>query len=82
MQAGMFVLVLFTTAYAPLALLQNWLAEIARLNPLTQVVDAARLGFVGAPITWADVWPALAALVGLLAVLTYFALRGMRRTAL
>ena len=44
MQAGMFILVLFTTAYAPLELLQDWLADIARLNPLTQVVDAARLG--------------------------------------
>ena len=48
MQAGMFVLVLFTTAYAPLELLQGWLADIARINPLTQVVDAARLGFIGA----------------------------------
>jgi ABC-2 type transport system permease protein len=81
MQAGMFVLVLFTTAYAPIELLQSWLADIARLNPLTQVVDAARLGFVGAPITWSDVWPALAALAGLLAVLSFFALRGMRRTS-
>ena len=69
MQAGMFVLVLFTTAYAPIELLQGWLADIARINPLTQVVDAAMLGFTGQPITWADTWPALAALAGLLAVL-------------
>ena len=82
MQAGMFVLVLFTTAYAPIELLQGWLAEIARINPLTQVVDAARLGFIGQPITWADTWPALAALAGLLAVLSWFALREMRRTSL
>ena len=82
MQAGMFVLVLFTTAYAPIELLQGWLADIARINPLTQVVDAARLGFTGQPITWADTWPALAALAGLLAVLSWFALRGMRRTSL
>ena len=57
MQAGMFVLVLTTTAYAPLALLQGWLADIARINPLTQVVDAARQGFIGETITWADTWP-------------------------
>jgi ABC-2 type transport system permease protein len=81
MQAGMFILVLFTTAYAPLELLQDWLADIARINPLTQVVDAARLGFVGDPITWAETWPAFAALAGLLAVLTFFALRGMARTS-
>ena len=81
MQAGMFVLVLFTTAYAPIELLQGWLADVARLNPLTQVVDAARQGFIGDPITWAGTWPAIAALAGLLAVLTFFALRGMTRTA-
>jgi ABC-2 type transport system permease protein len=81
MQAGMFILVLFTTAYAPIELLQGWLADIARINPLTQVVDAARQGFVGDPITWAGTWPALAALAGLLAVLTFFALRGMTRTS-
>ena len=70
MQAGMFILVLITTAYAPLELLQGWLADIARINPLTQVVDAARQGFVGDPITWAATWPALVALGGLLAVLS------------
>ena len=81
MQAGMFVLVLTTTAYAPLALLQGWLADIARINPLTQVVDAARQGFIGETITWADTWPAIVALAGLLAILVFFALRGMNRTA-
>jgi ABC-2 type transport system permease protein len=81
MQAGMFILVLTTTAYAPLELLQPWLQEIARLNPLTQVVEAARQGFVGDSITWAETWPGLVALAGMLAVLVYFALRGMRRTA-
>jgi ABC-type multidrug transport system permease subunit len=81
MQAGMFVLVLTTTAYAPIELLQGWLADIARINPLTQVVEAARQGFIGDPITWAGTWPAFAALAGLLAVLTFFALRGMDRTA-
>ena len=78
MQAGMFVLVLMTTAYAPLDLLQGWLQEVARLNPVTQVVEAARQGFVG-EVTWADTWPGLVALAGLAVLFTYFALRGMRR---
>jgi ABC-type multidrug transport system permease subunit len=81
MQAGMFILVLTTTAYAPLELLQGWLAEIARINPLTQVVEAARQGFIGDPVTWAGTWPGLVALGGLLAVLSAFALRGMARTS-
>lgn len=80
MQSGMLMLVLTTTAYAPLALLQGWLADIARINPLTQVVDAARQGFVGEPITWAGTWPGLVALAGLVLVLGGLALRGMNRT--
>ena len=71
---------LLTTAYAPLALLQGWLRTIARVNPVTQVIDAARQGFVGG-VSWADTWPGILALAGLLAVLGALALRGMRRTA-
>ena len=80
MQAGMFVLILTTTAYAPLALLSGWLHTVAKYNPATQIVEAARQGFIGG-VTWGDTWPGLLALAGLLAVLTAFALRGMHRTA-
>jgi ABC-2 type transport system permease protein len=80
MQAGMFVLVLTTTAYAPLALLTGWLHTVAEYNPATQILEAARQGFVGG-VTWGDTWPGLLALAGLLALLTALALRGMRRTA-
>jgi ABC-2 type transport system permease protein len=78
MQVGMFLAVLLTTAYAPLDLLTGWLQTVARINPVTQVVEAARQGFVGS-VTWADTWPGLLALVGLAAVLSFFALRGMQR---
>jgi ABC-type multidrug transport system permease subunit len=80
MQAGMLLLILTTTAYAPLDLLTGWLQEVARYNPVTQIVEAARQGFVG-NVTWADTWPGLLAVAGLAAVLTAMALRGMRRTA-
>jgi ABC-type multidrug transport system permease subunit len=80
MQAGMFVLVLTTTSYAPLALLTGWLHTVAKYNPATQIIEAARQGFVGG-VTWGETWPGLLALAGLLAVLTALALRGMRRTA-
>jgi ABC-type multidrug transport system permease subunit len=82
MQAGMFVAILTTTAYAPLALLTGWLQEIARLNPVTQIVEAVRQGFVTGTVTWAETWPGLLATAGLLALLGGLALRGMRRTAL
>ena len=78
MQAGMLTLILCTTAYAPLELLTGWLQEVARYNPVTQVVEAARQGFVGG-VTWTDTWPGLLVLVGLAALLTAVALRGMQR---
>ena len=79
MQAGMMGLVLLTPAYAPLALLQPWLEDVASVNPLTEVVEAARQGFVGA-VTWSETWPGLVALTGLLLILGALALREMRRT--
>ena len=79
MQAGMMGLILTTTAYAPLALLQGWLQEIARVNPITEVMEAARQGFLG-PVTWSETWPGIAALAGLLLLLGALALREMRRT--
>jgi ABC-type multidrug transport system permease subunit len=80
MQAGTMAVILTTTAYAPLALLQGWLQEVARVNPVTQVVDAARQGFVGG-VTWGGTWPGILALIGMLTVLGALALREMRRTA-
>jgi ABC-2 type transport system permease protein len=79
MQAGMMALVLLTPAYAPLALLQPWLEDVASVNPLTEVVEAARQGFVGS-VSWSETWPGLLALAGLLVVLGALALREMRRT--
>jgi ABC-type multidrug transport system permease subunit len=80
MQAGMLLLILTTTAYAPLDVLTGWLQTVAEYNPVTQILDAARQGFVGG-VTWGETWPGLLALAGLLALLSALALRGMRRTA-
>jgi ABC-2 type transport system permease protein len=81
MQAGMMALILTTTAYAPLALLQPWMRGVAEVNPVTHVVNAARQGFVTG-VSWAETWPGILALIALLAVLGAWALREMRRTAL
>jgi ABC-type polysaccharide/polyol phosphate export permease len=77
----MFTAVLFTTAYAPLELLQGWLADVARINPVTPIVEAIRQGFVTGTVTWGETWPGLLAMVALLVVLGGLALRGMDRTA-
>jgi ABC transporter DrrB family efflux protein len=78
MQAGVFMAVLFTTAYAPQQLLTGWLADVARLNPVTQILEAVRQGFVG-EVTWGDTWPGLLALTGLAVLMVGLALRGLRR---
>jgi ABC-type multidrug transport system permease subunit len=80
MQAGMMAAIFTTAAYAPLALLQPWLRAVAEINPITEVIDAARQGFVGG-VTWAETWPGIVALLALLAILGAWALREMRRTA-
>ncbi len=79
MQAGMFILVLFTTSYAPSELLQPWLASVADINPVTQVIEMARQGFVFGEVSWGETWPGLLALAGLITLMGAFALRGMRR---
>jgi len=78
MQVANFIAVLFTTAYAPKDLLAGWLKAIATVNPVTQVLDGARQGFVGA-VTWHDTWPALLSILGLQLVLGSLAVRSMRR---
>jgi len=80
MQAGMMAVIFTTTAYAPLALLQPWMRSVAEVNPVTQVMDAARQGFLGA-VTWAETWPAIVVMLALIALLGAWALREMRRTA-
>jgi len=80
MQAGMTALTLLTTAFVPLALLPPWLHTVAEINPATEMLEAARQGFVGG-VSWADTWPGLVAMAGMLVVLGGLALREMRRTA-
>jgi len=80
MQTVMLALVLTTTAYAPQELLTGWLAPVAEINPITQVVEAARQGFTGS-VSWSGTWPGIVALAAFILVLGTFALRGMRRTA-
>ena len=78
MQIVVFASVLFTTAYAPKALLAPWLETISTFNPTTYVLEGIRQGFVG-DVTWADTWPAYLAVTGMIAVLGAFAVRGMLR---
>jgi len=78
MQASVFMGVLFTTSYAPEPLLSGWFREIAHYNPITQVLEAVRQGFIGG-VTWADTWPGLVVVAALGTLLVALALRGLVR---
>jgi ABC-type multidrug transport system permease subunit len=77
-QAGMFILVLFTAAYAPLGLLAGWLHDVAVINPVNHVLTAARQGFIGS-VSWGDSWPGLLTLTGLGVVFGSLAVQQLRR---
>ena len=78
MQVVAFASLLFTTAYAPEALLSDWLRTIANVNPVTYVLEGVRQGFVY-DLTFTRTWHAFAALTGMLIFLGAFAIRGMQR---
>jgi ABC-2 type transport system permease protein len=78
MQVAGFVAVLFTTAYAPKALLTGWLETIATINPVTPILEGVRQGFVGG-VNGHDTLLAFWAVLALLAVFGALATRGMQR---
>ncbi len=86
-QVGIFMAIFLSTAQVPIAAMSGWLASVARVNPMTNVLRMARAGFVpdqllppaGFGVGWSEMWPGLLALAGATAVLAVFALRGMRR---
>ena len=75
---GLFIAVLFTTAYAPSELLSAGCARSPTSTPSRMSWKGVRQGFVG-DVTWAVTWPALVAIAGLVLVFGALAVRGMRR---
>lgn len=78
MQSGVFLSIFLSTAQMPIELLTGWLHNVARFNPMTNVLALAREGFLG-QVTWSGTWPGLVSLGGILLVLLTFAARSMRR---
>ena len=78
MQASVFMGVLFTTAFAPEPLLNGWFQDVAHYNPITQVLETVRQGFVGG-VSWGDTWPGLVVMAGLGTLMVALALRGLVR---
>jgi ABC-2 type transport system permease protein len=78
MQMGIFLTVFLSTAQVPLTVMTGWLHQVARVNPMTNILALARQGFIG-DVTWGQTWPGLVALAGSIVVLVLFAVRGLRR---
>jgi ABC-2 type transport system permease protein len=77
-QSGMFLGFFLSTAQMPIQLLTGWLHEVARFNPMTNILGLARQGYLG-DVAWSTTWPGLVALAGMATFLTLFAYRGMQK---
>lgn len=78
LQVGIFFTTFLSTGNVPLVAQTGWVQHIARVNPLTNILELARQGFLG-DVSWSSTWPGLVAIAGSLAVLWAFAATGLRR---
>jgi ABC-2 type transport system permease protein len=78
LQLGIFTTTFLSTGNVPLVVQTGWVKGIARVNPLTNILELARQGFLG-DVAWRTTWPGLVAVVLASAALWAFAARGIRR---
>lgn len=76
-QMLLFLVIFLAPAMMPLELLTGWVHAVAQVNPMTEILDMARQGFLG-DVTWASTWPGLVALSTGAAALGLFAHRGLK----
>ena len=73
-QMPVFVLLFLAPVYVPLSLLTGWIHAVAKLNPVTAVLEAGRGLLAGSPVKVAAAFLGLAIIA---AALTLFARRGL-----
>lgn len=76
-QVGLFVAMFLSIGTVPLDLMEGWLPEVARFNPITPILTLSRAGFVGTN-AWADIWPGLLSIALSCVLLGWWAQRGSR----
>jgi ABC-type multidrug transport system permease subunit len=76
MQTPIFILLFLSPVYVPLALLQGWIHNVARLNPLTYILTSGR-GFISGDPTDAAI--AFTIAFAMLGVVGFWGLRGLKR---
>jgi ABC-2 type transport system permease protein len=80
MQLTLFNAIFLTDAQTPLHVMTGWLHTIARINPITNILRLARLGWLG-DVTWEHTWGGLVAIAALSVLTLTFAYRGLRLLA-
>jgi ABC-2 type transport system permease protein len=75
MQMPIFILMFLAPVYVPLALISGWVHEVARLNPVTAMLEASR-GFIAGEPTKVAI--AAACLAVMLALVAFWARGGLR----
>jgi ABC-2 type transport system permease protein len=78
LQIGIFFAMFLATGLVPLDAMTGWVKPVAAVNPITQVLDLARQGYIG-DLSWGETWPGLVALAAVGAVLWTFAATGLRK---
>ena len=76
MQFPIFILLFLTPVYVPQELLAGWVSHVAKVNPLTLILNTNRDFLAGQP---AEVLAAYGVAFGLMALLAIWAVTGMRR---
>ena len=76
MQLPLFMILMTAPVYVPRNLLEGWISSVAQVNPMTAIVESGRSLMAGDPF---HVLLAFAAAAGLAALLSLFALRGLRK---
>jgi ABC-2 type transport system permease protein len=76
MQLPVFLILFLAPVYVPLSLLEGWLHEVARFNPITQVLETGRDFLAGAPV---NAWAAFTLAFALAAGFALWAAFGLKR---
>ncbi len=76
MQMPMFILLFLAPVYVPQRLLTGWIEPAASVNPVTAILNAARSLMEGDPT---GVLLAFAVVAGMIALMAFWALTGLRR---
>jgi ABC-2 type transport system permease protein len=78
LQIGIFFAMFLSTGNVPLEAQTGWVQQVAEVNPITDILELGRQGFLG-DVAWATTWPGLAAIAVSGTLLWIWAVTGIKR---